>query len=681
MPEPAGREPDHVAELRAARRAALNVMEDAVAARDALRDGEERLRLAIAVGGLATWDWDVRTGRVVWNDLHFTMQGYMPGKVVPSYEAWLARVHPDDRHAAQAALIAARDAGAPYRHEFRSLHPDGAVRWISARGSFLFDEGGAPVRMIGVAQDVTPQREAEEARRASERQLRLALAAARMGIWIWDVEAGIHTRDASLNRLLGLEPVETRHPFADFLGRVVHPEDRGRVEAAFHESIAHGQPLNIEFRIVRPDGAVRWLRDRGDVLGEGGPSSRFMTGACVDVTDLKGAEAAIRASEERLRLILASAIDFAVFTLAPDRLVTSWSPGAGAIFGYSEAEILGRSADILFTPEDREDAAPEGEARTALRDGRAADERWHIRKDDTRFFASGVLTPMGEGGSLGFVKVLRDLTERKQMEDALREARDRLEEKIAGRTAELEAANAALRETMAARAELLRRNATTQEDERRRISRELHDRLGQELTALIFSLKALGQAVPEGAPGRIRLVEAEAIVNRIGREAHDLAVELRPTALDDIGLGPALADYVSRWSARTGVAADFQSHGLDSRRLPTDIETAVYRVVQEALNNVAKHAHARRASVILERNQGELTAIVEDDGRGFDPSRIARAGPEARPSALGLLGMRERAALLGGSFLVESAYREGEATGTVVRIRIPLSPPEEEGHE
>src|SRR5205823_3669561 len=116
-------------------------------------------------------------------------------------------------------------------------------------------------------------------------------------------------------------------------------------------------------------------------------------------------------------------------------------------------------------------------------------------------------------------------------------------------------------EGMAARKELLRRVVTAQEDERRRISRELHDGLGQELTALILGLKALEGAVPEDAPGRARLREVEAIVNRIGREAYDLAVDLRPTALDDIGLSPALSAYVARWSERTGVAADFQPQG------------------------------------------------------------------------------------------------------------------------
>jgi PAS domain S-box-containing protein len=600
-------------------------------------------------------------------------------------------------------------------------------------------------------------------------------------------------RDGNLNRLLGLHSADTTQPFAKFLTHI-HPDDRATVQAAFDASARDGRPLGVEFRVVWPDGAVRWLRDQGDVFG-GAAAGRHMAGACVDVTERREAEEALRASEERLRLIVASATDYAILTLAPDRTVTSWSPGAEAIFGYAEGEVLGRSGDILYTSEDRAAGVPQEEARTAIREGRAADERWHVGRNGTRFYASGVMTPLGAGGARGFVKVASDLTGRKRMEDALardarilasvhdavvvtdlggvvtywnegaarlfgwpadelvgrhyadrfpeperawiaaeiaklaggsewvgehedlrkdgsrvwidarvarfdgpdgrpagilgvsrditarkraedklRRARDELEDRVSERTAELARANAALREGLIARQELLQKLSTAQEDERRRVSRELHDGLGQELTALILGLKALERAVPEDAPGRDRLLEVERIVNRIGREAHDLAVELRPTALDDLGLGPALSAYSARWSERTGVAAEFQPLGLDGGRLPQEVETAVYRVVQEALNNVAKHAGARRVSVMVARQDGELVTLIEDDGRGFDPER---AGAGSGRRSLGLLGMRERVGLVGGTLVIES----GEGEGAVVQARIPLAQhPGEDGH-
>jgi PAS domain S-box-containing protein len=515
-----------------------------------------------------------------------------------------------------------------------------------------------------MAVDITERQRAEESLRASEGRLRLALSAARMGIWTWGVAGDLQTRDANLNQLLGLEPVESRQPLEEFLQHV-HPDDRDAVAAAFDVSVRGGRPLSLEFRVVRPDGSVRWLRDQGDVTGGDGSGGAHLAGACVDITDLKEAEAAVRASEERLQLIMASATDYAILTSDTGRRITGWSPGAEAAFGYAEGEILGLSADLLFTQEDRAVGMPEAEVRTALRDGRAADERWHVRKDGSRFFASGVLTPLGEGGAMGFVKVLRDLTDRKRMEDELRAARDELEARVTERTAELTRANEA-------RLELVRRLVRAQEAERRRVSRELHDGLGQELTALILGLKALERAVPEDAPGRARLREVEEVVGRISREAHDLAVELRPTALDDLGLGAALSDYVARWSARTGVTASFQPLGLEGGRLPAEVETAVYRVVQEALNNVAKHAGARRVGVMVSRQEAELVTLIEDDGRGFDPD-LAPTGSGRR--SLGLLGMRERVGLVGGTLVIES----GEGQGTVVQARIPLPRTEEEG--
>ena len=129
---------------------------------EAVRDYAERLQLALAVGELATWDWNMRGGAVAWSDEHFEMQGYAIGEIEPSYEAWAARVHPDDLAGAEAALGAARDGHASFDHDFRSLHPDGSIHWLSARGNFFYDEDGAPCRMIGVMRDITAQRRARE---------------------------------------------------------------------------------------------------------------------------------------------------------------------------------------------------------------------------------------------------------------------------------------------------------------------------------------------------------------------------------------------------------------------------------------------------------------------------------------------------------------------------------------
>jgi signal transduction histidine kinase len=206
---------------------------------------------------------------------------------------------------------------------------------------------------------------------------------------------------------------------------------------------------------------------------------------------------------------------------------------------------------------------------------------------------------------------------------------------------------------MTRRHDLTRRLATAQEDERRRVARDLHDTVGQTLTGL--SLAA--------AAGRVEQVKA--LADALGRELHEVAVRLRPTVLDDVGLAAAARVLAEAWGRQTGVAVQFQAIGLAAGRLPPEVETALYRAVQEALTNAAKHAGARNVSVVLGRRNGEAVAVVEDDGAGFDPGA---ARPPGKRGGLGLPGMRERVALLGGEVEVESE----PGRGTTVIARIPL---------
>jgi len=381
--------------------------------------------------------------------------------------------------------------------------------------------------------------------------------------------------------------------------------------------------------------------------------------AFVDITARKRAEEALQASEGRLRLILESATDYAFLTLAPDHTIIGWSPGAQAIFGYTEGEMLGNSADLLFTPEDRAAGVPTRELETAFQEGRADSERWHVSKDGTLFYASGVVQPLPDGG--GFVKVAQDLTRRKRIEDELRDTRDRLEVRVAERTAELVATLRTLEAEMNRRRELARRLTTAQEDERRRVARDLHDQTGQLLAGLALAAESISSSGKTPPPLAQKLGEVKRIAAELGRQVHELAVRLRPTALDDVGLEAALGQLVADWAAHAEAAADFQATGLDGTRLPAEVETALYRVVQEALTNIAKHARAGEVSVILSRLDGHAMVVVEDNGVGFDPV-TATAG------RLGILGMRERVTLLGGDLEIESALD----VGTTISIRIPL---------
>ena len=308
----------------------------------------------------------------------------------------------------------------------------------------------------------------------------------------------------------------------------------------------------------------------------------------------------------------------------------SWNKGAENIFGWKEKEILGKSGAILFTPEDRANNVHKKEMETAARTGRAEDERWHIRKDDTLFFASGNMMRMGDGGE-GFVKICRDQTEKVKAEAVQRDK------------------------------DLLTQLVTTQEDERRRIAREIHDHVGQQLTVLRLKL----EEVKNMCEGDIceRIDEVEEITRRLDSEVDFLAWELRPASLDDLGLRASLENFVREWSRHTGIAVDFHAAGMSRTRLDFEIETNLYRIAQEALNNIYKHANATSVSVLLEKRKNTISLIIEDNGVGFNPQ-----DKRNRSKGIGLTGMSERAKIGGGTLEIES--KKGK--GTTVFARVPV---------
>jgi two-component system sensor histidine kinase UhpB len=221
----------------------------------------------------------------------------------------------------------------------------------------------------------------------------------------------------------------------------------------------------------------------------------------------------------------------------------------------------------------------------------------------------------------------------------------------------------------AERLDLLRRMALAQEDERRRIARELHDQVGQTVTGLSLGLKTLEAALagPAFDPEvQDRLTWLRSLAAGIGQDIHRAAVDLRPAALDDFGLPSALTALGAGITERHGVAVDVQTVGVVDR-LPPDVETVVYRVAQEALTNMVKHASAHVASVLLEQRAGGLRLIVEDDGIGFEPGGDSDGGPRPR---LGLSGIRERLRLVNGSMQLETAT----GAGTTLFVQIPLAP-------
>ena len=229
------------------------------------------------------------------------------------------------------------------------------------------------------------------------------------------------------------------------------------------------------------------------------------------------------------------------------------------------------------------------------------------------------------------------------------------------RVMEMFAAQAAMAVDTATRVarDAFQRAVEAQELERKRLARELHDETGQALTSILLGLRSLEEVEDEGlekAVGNLRELVVQTLQN-----VRRLAVELRPTALDDFGLAAALERLANTFAEQTGMAVEFESR-LTKERLPSDVETVLYRIVQEALTNIVKHAHADHVSIVLQRKDTAVTAVIEDDGRGFPADK-------QRDGGLGLIGMKERVELVNGRFDVESS----EGVGTTLVVEVPVA--------
>lgn len=378
------------------------------------------------------------------------------------------------------------------------------------------------------------------------------------------------------------------------------------------------------------------------------------------------------AASNRFRGEVLAQINEVVIALDNEQRVTYMNPAAERQYLVSASEVLGRRLNDLYEHEWPEPQF-ESEAIASIGEhGSWRGENIHIKRNGESIFVESTITVLRDrnGEKTGLLAVIRDITDRKKASDALRLAHDELESRVVERTIELSEANEALQNQMVERAraerqraELLQKLVTTQEDERRRIARDIHDQLGQRVTGLRLQIASIFDIIPEGE-ARSRLETLMGTAEKLDSDVSFLAWELRPASLDDLGLVQALTEFTNEWSHHYKIGVDFILRGFTRDKLSTKAETQFYRITQEALNNVAKHANADQVDILLESKDGLVTMIIEDNGIGFD-----RAEQKERTDikSLGLLGMKERALLIGGSVEIESS----PGAGTAIYVRAP----------
>jgi two-component system CheB/CheR fusion protein len=505
----------------------------------------------------------------------------------------------------------------------------------------LFGEGGKVDAVAGVTRDITERRRAESAFRESERRLQRMVNVARVGVMTLDREGVILHSNEALVEMLGYERAEFEK--RSFTWRDLTPPDHMAASIEVMKQLAEtGRCGPYEKEYIRKDGTRIWMMLVGADLGDG-----TMVKYAIDISDRKRAEEAQRASEERFRLLVEGAKDYAMFLLDLDNRITFWSNGAERVFGWTEAEAVGKTGALIFVPEDIKKGAVEKEIGGAMNEGRAPDRRWHLRKDGSRIWVDGVMTLIddADGAPRGLAKIARDATDLREAEDELRHARDEMEQRVIERTQDLLATNTELERTMAQRQQLERELLEISEREKRRIGEDLHDMVCQELTATaLFLQSSAKQMVKENPAAAKTLEESAQTVNRNVVLARKLAGGLQAIELTASGLKNALRDLADRACQNTGIKCHFKcARGV---RVPDDTAALhLYRVAQEAVTNAIKHSGAKNLLIHLDRNSEHVCVSVQDDGKGFTLRK--------RGKGLGLHMMRYRANALGGELKIE----------------------------
>ncbi|MGA2244087.1 MAG: PAS domain S-box protein [Verrucomicrobiota bacterium] len=619
-----------------------------------------------------------RAGTIEWVNAAFTrLTGYGAAEAIGQNP----RVLKSARHPAKfySGLWSTIVAGQVWRSELVNRRKDGTLYDEEMTITPVRNDSGEIANFIAIKQDISGRKHAEAVLEVTLQRINMVLSSMYSGVLLVSAEGRVEFANQAFCDQFGLAeaPVDLVGCSPDvMLGRIkgayLQPEE---ALTRIHKLLERGEPLRGEE--IAMSGGRTFLRDFVPLRVNGKLYGRLWLHT--DITEL-------RRAEEQLNLLSTAVESVANGIVITDRYgkILWVNPAFTSLTGYSRTEAVGQNPRLLKSGQNPREFYRR--MWTTLLNG----DPWHGElvnryKDGSLYQEEMTITPVKLGGAdiTHFVAIKQDVTERKRAEEQVKLAeatlqaeRDQLEARVQQRTADLSALNNLLQAEILKRQgaeeahQLVQRHlAEAQETERGRISRELHDRLGQDLTALKVGLQNLRRQGSFSAPPERDIHKLEKMAEGLIGHLHRLAWELRPSVLDDLGLELALQRYTDEWSQNTGIPVDLHI-GANSvnHRLPHEFETVLYRITQEALTNVARHTQAHRVSVLLERRPGYVSLIVEDDGQGFDAQELLKA-PASRHK-LGLLGMQERAKLAGGTLTIESAAE----VGTAVIARLPIPP-------
>ena len=562
----------------------------------------------------------------------------------------IIRVHPDDRRMFQEKLQTQREnVPPPQRYPLRIIQKNGDTRFLEARTvSMKFQ--GKPALMTTVI-DVSDIKKAEAEVQESERIQRTILNASDALVFLMDTNDVIISANQNFMKRMKVS--------ADAIpGTVISkllPENVVRARKIFlNQVISTGKQITF---VDSREGI--WFENNLYPILDASGKVVSVAVYIRDITEQRRVTEALRVSEEQYRTLAEAAHDM-IFTITREGKISYVNSFGANFLGLEARELVGQPRDRLFPPDTSEHQ--EGNIQRVFRTGEAfSAESANIFPTRTVWLNTWLVPLKSASGEITSVLgVSRDITERKKVEEDLQQARDLLEERVAVRTNELLASQDKLRLLTA-------QTVKAQEEERRSISRELHDEAGQALITLKYGLAAIQSELPESnALPRQRLTESMKIIDQTMVRIRALAHSLRPPVLEIGGIHLSLQELCRELSERTQIPIYYQ--GLDIPGLPDDIGISLFRFVQEALTNILKHANASEVKVRLQYRKGEINLSVSDNGRGIEDTN--------QTEGLGLMGIRERLSLLSGRLEVHTQ----KGRGARLVGRVPWVTPAENRH-
>jgi PAS domain S-box-containing protein len=435
---------------------------------------------------------------------------------------------------------------------------------------------------------------------------------------------------------------------------LTHPEDL-EADLAHAEKIKSGalDHYSTDKRYIRKDGSEVWIKLTVSAVRDTSGNLKHFITVIEDINRRRQGEEALF----KLAAIVESSDD-AVISKDLNGTIMSWNTGAARIFGYTAQEAIGQPITLIIPPELQ---GEEKEIISRLRNGQRIDHFETVRQTKTggRLAISLTVSPVidGNGKVIGASKIARDITEQKEL-------RERLEARVKQRTEELEEKNKALIEQTETVRELSGRLLRIQDEERRRIARDLHDSAGQILVALQMNLAPLRTAAQCDSEFEKGIVESLGLVDQLSKELRTLSYLLHPPLLDEAGLSSALQWYVEGFTQRSTIDVKLDV-APEIGRLPGDMEMTIFRIVQESLTNIHRHSGSDQARISVLRDAEEICLQIQDNGRGMPASKNGRSPARAR-TGVGIQGMRERVKQLGGRFEIHS-----NGNGTEVMAAFP----------